>query len=122
MTPEIEAILRELQPHGASTGPGMTLIHTGRGEPYTYDGLCAMLRRYIGKTKENRVRKLAGKKGNTFGFYDMKAKGATDMWLAGVPLEQIQVLCGHESVKTTEVYVKCRWRGTVEPNKVAIAV
>lgn len=25
-----------------------------------------------------------------------------------LPLEQIQVLCGHDSIKTTEVYVKCR--------------
>lgn len=53
----------------------------------------------------------------SFGFYDMKGKGATDMWRSGVPLEQIQVLCGHESVTTTEVYVKSRWVDTVEPNK-----
>lgn len=66
-----------------------------------------MLTRYIDK---------AGVK--SFGFYDMKGKGATDMWLAGIPLEQIQALCGHGSVKTTEIYVKSRWRGTVEPNQV----
>lgn len=121
VTPEIEAILKTLKPEGASTGPGMTLIHTGSGKPYTYDGLCAMLRRYIGKTKANQARKAAKEKIVSFGPYDLKGKGATDMWLSGVPLEQIQVLCGHESVKTTEVYVKCRWRGTVEPNKVAAA-
>ncbi|WP_328814353.1 tyrosine-type recombinase/integrase [Pelistega ratti] len=46
----------------------------------------------------------------------IKGKGATDMWLRGVPLEQIQVLCGHESIKTTEIYVKSRWIGTVMPN------
>ena len=40
------------------------------------------------------------------------------MWLSGVALEQIQVLCGHDSVRTTEIYVKSRWRGTVEPNSV----
>lgn len=34
-----------------------------------------------------------------------------------VPLEQIQALCGHESITTTEIYVKCRWRGTIEPNR-----
>jgi len=51
----------------------------------------------------------------------LKAKGATDMWLSGVPLEKIQVLCGHDSVTTTEIYVKCRWRGTVEPNMVPLA-
>ena len=53
---------------------------------------------------------------DSFGFYDLKGKGATDMWLHGVPLEHIQALCGHESIKTTEIYVKCRWRGTVQPN------
>jgi integrase len=122
ITPEIDAILRELKPQHVTTGPGMTLIHTGDGKPYTYDGLCAMLRRYIGKTKTNQARKAAGEKIVGFGFYDLKGKGATDMWLSGVPLEQIQVLCGHDSVRTTEVYVKCRWRGTVEPNRVAAAV
>jgi integrase len=121
VTPDIEAILLELKPQGASTGPGMMLIHTGEGKAYSYDGLCAMLRRYIAKTEENKARKEAGQKISSFGFYDLKGKGATDMWLSGVPLEQIQVLCGHDSVRTTEVYVKCRWRGTVEPNMVLVA-
>ena len=107
VTPDIEAILKDLRMEGAVTGPGMTLIHKMNGKPYTYDGLCSMLRRYI------KNEKVTG-----FGFYDLKGKGATDMWLSGVPMEQIQVLCGHDSMKTTEVYVKCRWRGTVEPNKV----
>lgn len=120
ITPEIDAILRELKPSGATTGPGMTLIHTGNGDPYTYDGLCAMLRRYISKTKDNKARKEVEQKPIGFGFYDMKGKGATDMWLSGMPLESIQVLCGHDSIKTTEIYVKCRWRGTVQPNRVII--
>lgn len=118
VTPDIDAILKDLHPSGASTGPGMTLIHTGHGEPYTYDGLCAMLRRYISKTEENKARIAAGQKIVSFGFYDLKAKGATDMWLSGVPLEQIQALCGHDSITTTEIYVKCRWKATVEPNRV----
>ena len=42
-------------------------------------------------------------------------------WLNGVPHEQIQVLCGHHSVTTTEKYVKSRWRGIVAPNRVATA-
>ena len=57
-----------------------------------------------------------------WGYYDMKGKGATDMWLAGVPLTLVQVLCGHDSVTTTEKYVKARWRGIVAPNQVAIGV
>jgi integrase len=109
VTPEIDAILRDLHMVGTDIPLNMTLIHRMNGHPYTYDGLCAMLRRYIKKAKVA-----------DFGFYDLKGKGATDMWLAGVPLEQIQVLCGHESVKTTEVYVKCRWRGTVAPNRVTM--
>lgn len=116
ITPEIEKILSDLKPQGASTGPGMTLIHTGRGKRYTYGGLFAMLRRYIAKTTENKAKALAKEPIRSFGFYDLKGKGATDMWLSGISLEQIQVLCGHESVKTTEVYVKRRWHKTVEPN------
>ena len=114
ITDEIEAILKDLRVDGAATGPGMTFLHTGKGKPYTYDGLSSMLRRYVEKARydgEGNPPKFEG-----FGFYDLKGKGATDMWLNGVPLEQIQALCGHESIKTTEVYVKCRWRGTVQPN------
>lgn len=111
VTPDIDAILRDLRMEGAVTGPGMTLIHKMDGHAYTYDGICGMLRRYIRKLKLE-----------SFGFYDLKGKGATDMWLAGVPMEMIQVLCGHESITTTEVYVKCRWRGTVEPNQVSLVV
>lgn len=122
ITPEIDAILKDLRMDGAVTGPGMTLIHKMNGGPYTYDGLCGMLRRYIAKTPENAARVARKEKIHGFGFYDLKGKGATDMWLSGVPLEQIQVLCGHDSIKTTEVYVKCRWRGTVEPNQVSISV
>ena len=51
----------------------------------------------------------------SFGFRDLKGKGATDMYLSGRQLELIQVLCGHDSVTTTEKYVKARWRGIVAP-------
>ncbi|SUW59058.1 site-specific tyrosine recombinase XerC [Burkholderia oklahomensis] len=115
VTPEIDAILADLKGTGPTPGPGKTWIHKRNGEPYTYSGLTSMLHRYIGKV--NRTREAKGLVPfESFGPYDMKAKGATDMWLAGVPLERIQVLCGHDSVTTTEIYVKCRWRGTVEPN------
>lgn len=109
ITPEIDAILQTIY---GPLGPfvGMPLIHTKKGRPYTYSGLCAMLQRYRKKAKVD-----------NFGFYDLKGKGATDMWLSGVPLEKVQVLCGHESVTTTEIYVKCRWRGTVTPNQVQMA-
>lgn len=108
---ELDAIWRDLNANSDGTlrGPGMPLIHRLDGQAYTYDGLSSMLRRAV---------EAAGVAG--FGFYDMKGKGATDMWRAGVPLEQIQLLCGHDSVTTTEIYVKARWVDTVQPNRVVV--
>jgi integrase len=133
ITPEIDAILAELKAYGgAITGPGMPLIHRRDGNAYTYDGLSAMLKRYIAKAngiatgrdaaEQNKNVDRSALRIQPFGYYDLKGKGATDMWLSGTPLELIQVLCGHRSVTTTEKYVKTRWRGTVSPNKVALAV
>lgn len=132
ITPEIDAVLTRLKAPVAKVDAeaptpkvvtGLTIIHRRDGKPYSYDGLCAMLKR---RQSAVRVRHTT-EKGPlatmpSWGFYDMKGKGATDMWLSGVPLEQIQVLCGHDSVTTTERYVKSRWRGIVAPNKVARAV
>jgi integrase len=108
LTEDVEQILIKLR--GATKLRGMTFLHRRDGQPYSYDGLCAMLKR-----------RQAAAKVASFGFYDLKGKGATDMWLSGVPLEQIQVLCGHDSITTTERYVKSRWRGIVQPNKVAMS-
>jgi integrase len=44
-----------------------------------------------------------------FDMYDLKEKGATHMMGADVPIERIQHLLGHESVTTTEIYVKARF-------------
>ncbi len=107
VTPEIDEIFKSAKRGDIETGPGKTMLHTRVGKPYTYAGLNAMFRRHT---------KAAGV---SFGLYDLKGKGATDMWLAGIPLERVQALCGHESIKTTEIYVKTRWRGTVEPNSLS---
>lgn len=56
----------------------------------------------------------------SFGLRDLKGKGATDMWLAGVPIERIQLLCGHADKTTTERYIKARWRETAQPNDVKV--
>ncbi len=56
----------------------------------------------------------------SFGFRDLKGKGATDMWLAGIPFERIQALCGHKDKKTTEIYIKQRWRESVAANSLKI--
>lgn len=95
------------------------LVRTRDGEPYTYDGLSAMLKRCI--TKANKARRAKGVEPMpSFGFRDLKGKGATDMWQGGIPIEDIQALCGHEDKATTEIYVKQRWRETVEPNRVVM--
>jgi len=132
ITPEIDAVLTQLKAPASKMNDdrpalkivtGLTLIHRRDGKSYTYDGLCAMLkRRQVAVREKHRTESGPLAEMRSWGFYDMKGKGATDMWMAGVPLEQIQVLCGHDSVTTTERYVKSRWRGIVAPNKVARAV
>lgn len=95
------------------------LVHRLDGEAYTYDGISANLKRSIAAA--NAARKKAGREPiPSFGFRDLKGKGATDMWLAGVPIERIQLLCGHKSKATTEAYIKQRWRETAQPNLVEI--
>ena len=106
ITPEIETILNDLKADPKIIGMHSTLIRQTNGQPYTYDGLASMLRRYVKKAGIEPM-----------GFYDMKGKGATDMWLNGTPPHIIQHLCGHASIKTTEIYVKSRWRGTAKPNQ-----
>ncbi len=85
-------------------------VHTLDGGAYTEDGIGAMLRRYC---KKARVR--------SFGLMDVRAKGATDMYLRGVPLSVIQLLMGHKSVQTTEIYIKrlLATISTVRPNTAA---
>ncbi|MEO6919101.1 MAG: tyrosine-type recombinase/integrase [Collimonas sp.] len=120
ITPEIDAVLARVK---ADKVVGMTLIHRRDFKSYTYDGLSSMLKRLQTKVRKEH-KKVNGPLTTmpSWGYYDMKAKGATDMWLSGVPLEQIQVLCAHDSVTTTEIYCKGRWRCIVSPNKVVVAV
>ena len=91
--------------------PVVTLVHDLAGTAYTEEGFGAMLRRYCKK---------AGVP--TFGLMDVRAKGATDMYLRGVPLEHIQLLMGHASVTTTEIYIKRMLRTVriAKPNNVAV--
>lgn len=97
VTPELDVVLGMLAP-----APGerviklaQRLIHGRGGKGYTETGHGAMLRRYCHKAKVA-----------TFGLMDVRAKGATDMYLAGIPLETIQLLMAHKSVQTTEIYIK----------------
>lgn len=93
------------------------ILHTLAGTAYTYDGLSAMLKQAQAKVRKT-VPELATMP--SFGLRDLKGKGATDMWLAGVPIEEIQLLCGHADKSTTETYIKARWRATAQPNKTLV--
>lgn len=84
-------------------------VHTRQGHRYTYGGIAAMFRRYVGEVG------LAD-----FGMYDLKGKAATDMYRSGIPLERIQHLLGHSSITTTERYIKARLPDLVSPNNVEI--
>lgn len=79
------------------------------GDRYTKSGLDSMLRRWCKK---------AGVP--SFGFGDLKGKGATDMYHDGVSINLIRDLCGHESTRTTEIYIKSRTRSVIAPNRRAI--
>lgn len=97
------------------------ILHRLDGDAYTYDGISAMLKQAQAKVRAEHAKK----KGPlaempSFGLRDLKGKGATDMWLAGTPIEQIQLLCGHADKATTERYIKARWRATAQPNGLAI--
>jgi integrase len=93
------------------------LVRTLKGEFYTYDGLCSMLKDAIAVA--NVRRKARGKLPiKSFGFRDLKGKGATDMWLAKHPIEEIQSLLGHANKTTTEIYIKQRWVESAQPNMV----
>jgi integrase len=96
------------------------LIRTRDGSAYTYDGLSSMLRRSLKKANISRAKRNLPNI-QSFGFRDLKGKGATDMWQDGTPIEQIQHLCGHEDKSTTEIYVKQRWQETAMANAVAMS-
>ena len=95
------------------------IVHNREGEGYTYSGIHSMLTAQIGRINAKREKKgLAPIP--SFGFRDLKGKGATDMWRDGIPIEQIQLLCGHADKATTEKYIKARWSETATPNQVAM--
>lgn len=89
----------------------LALVHGRGGKGYTEDGMASMLRRACKKADVK-----------SFGLMDVRAKGATDMYLRGVPLETIQLLMAHKSVTTTEIYIKklLSTISTVAPNRVQV--
>lgn len=109
ITPQLEEII--------DTGSNVVdldrpFVCTAGGKPYTYDGAAAMFRRYVG---------VCGLK--DFGPRDLRAKAATDLLVReGWSLERIQHLLGHDSITTTEKYIKARLPNLVLPNSTQLRV
>ncbi len=111
ITPDIE---QAIMPESNVIFP--TFIHTLDGEAYTYTGIRSMFTRALEKYRKD-VKEKTGIKPPPFGIYDLKGKGATDMYRASVPLQVIQALCGHDSITTTEIYIKSLLMDPVMPNQ-----
>jgi integrase len=95
-----------LEPFLANPSLHPSFIRTREGVPYTVDGIGAMFRRHCLATKVA-----------DFGIRDLRAKGATDMYRAGIDVRTIQRLLGHMSVQTTEIYLKGLLAEIVRPNE-----
>ncbi len=115
LTTELEVLIRRAM--GDPPQIGQPLVHNRKGDRYTYTGIMAMLTAAIGKANAKRTE---SQQIPSFGFRDLKGKGATDMWKSGVPIERIQLLCGHADKATTEKYIKARWSEAAEPNRVGL--
>lgn len=113
LTPDLDALIRRAM--GDPPQIGQPLVHNRKGDAYTYSGIMAMLTSAINKANKTRAEAIP-----SFGFRDLKGKGATDMWKAGTPIERIQLLCGHADKATTEKYIKARWSEAAAPNETAM--
>ena len=123
ITPDIEEAIAQdgnvIYPTFIHTTPEARKVKPG--QKYTYSGINAMFRRAL-EVYRNQVEKDTGIRPPPFGIYDLKGKGATDMYRAGISLEQIQMLAGHDSVTTTEIYIKSRLIDPVMPNERKLSV
>lgn len=113
LTPDLDALIRRAM--GDPPQISQPMVHTLKGKRYTYTGIMAMLTAAIRKANKGRHAPIP-----SFGFRDLKGKGATDMWKSGVPIERIQLLCGHADKATTEKYIKARWSEAAQPNAVTM--
>lgn len=114
---EIREALFDVESHTITQTPykPQFFIINRYGKPYTLDGMNSNFANALNKYRKQ-IEVLTGGKQSPFGLYDLKGKGATDMFQNGIPLEQIQALAGHESVRTTEIYIKARLNKPVMSN------
>ena len=120
LSPEIDKLIPRLQ--DGNVRKLEPLVRRLDGGFYTYDGLSSMLKRSI-ETANQRRKARGVAPMESFGYRDLKGKGATDMYFIDkVPIEQIQQLLGHANVTVTEIYIKARWRETAQPNRVSLGL
>ena len=93
----------------------LPFIKNRKGKAYTLDGINSCFANALNKYRD-KVKKETGVRPIPFGIYDLKGKGATDMYQSDISLEYIQALAGHESVRTTEIYIKARLSKPVVSN------
>lgn len=105
---EVSASLRKAfdEMAAARTLKSIYLICQQNGRPYVHSGIRGMYWRHVQKS---------GVK--DFRIYDIKAKGATDMYNNGVPLADICALCAHTSEQATEIYIKAHNPRVMKPNE-----
>lgn len=116
---ELESLIPKPPESGnVRTLKGEPLVHRLDGHAYTYSGIAGLLQDAIDVA--NMRREARGRAPiPSFGFRDLKGKGATDMYyIDKLPLADIQQLLGHANQTTTEIYIKARWRKTAQPNRV----
>lgn len=108
ITPQLQKCFDEMSAMRAAQKrkiSSLFLICTRDGQGYTQMGMSSMMRRHIADCQ------IAD-----FAPYDCKSKGATDLYLTGTPIADISALCGHESVTTTEIYIKRHLVKPLQPN------
>lgn len=95
-----------------------TFVRREDGLPYTVDGIGAVFRRAcVGYTGRGKRYSPNGDAVPDLGLRDLRAKGATEMYRAGIDIRRIQKLLGHKSVSTTEIYLKRLLAEIVRPNE-----
>ena len=92
-----------------------TFVHREDGKSYTVEGIGSMFRRYCMGSKGHPLPE--DEMVRDFGIRDLRAKGATEEYRNGRPLRELQVLLGHRSLRTTEVYIKELVPEAVRPNE-----